>query len=574
MGYLVSNSALVSEGGGGGGDVSQSYAEENGGVPVTGTYPVAATGSAKVKVNSSGGAVTITPNGSPETGAHLKVVDVNGSAGTNIITVTGLGTIQTDFGSMEWVYNGSSWDLWEASRELFTRDAATNKITVAEANDTLVADTFENESGSASLDDNGDFVTTGSVTAGSGEIGNTANTKSVAYADFTNAGANINSDGTSHGNVLEYTEETATASIIDDNGWNNTTANLTDNDSGTFTSITTATGYLEFDYGSSKLSSRFSFQQYYDGGGREFTQVEIQTSTDGVSWTTHETLSNASNEIYTNDSDSVVTVDYTPVTTRYVKYIFTKGVSNTTMREFDVFSSAHATTNNTIRAAGDAGVAIVPGSTVLDDEGDTPITASSVVNVRISTNSGSSFGAFEDYSDVFKARTALISPDTGSDFVSLEFQPVGAQRIRSVDLVSQSAKINMGGSGVDFTINGVKVFDVNTGGNIDFTGSATVLTEGANVAVDGSLGPVFTLQVDDENFTIDNPTNIRIGKPYYFFITQDDVAARTITWGTAFKFAGGSAETLTASTDALDMFVFISHDGSTLTHLYSTKNIS
>ena len=212
--------------------------------------------------------------------------------------------------------------------------------------------------------------------------------------------------------------------------------------------------------------------------------------------------------------------------------------------------------------------------TVLDDEGDTPITASGAVNVRISTDSGGSFGSFEDYTDDFKTRTALISPDTGSDYVALEFQPVNDQRIRSVDLVSQSAKINMGGSGVDFTVNGVKIFDVGTSGNVDFIGSATVLTEGANVAVDGSVGPVFTLQVDDENFTIDNPTNIRIGKPYYFFITQDDVAARTITWGTAFKFGGGSAEALTASTGAVDMYVFISHDGSTLTHLYSTKNIS
>jgi hypothetical protein len=468
----------------------------------------------------------------------------------------------------------------EASRELFTRNAATNKITVAEANDTLVADTFENESGSASLNDSGDFVTTGSVTAGSGEVGNAANTKSVAYGDFTNAGANIDSDGTSHGNLLVAGADVTTAgdTVTTIAGSGTTPANIINDNLGDLSNHNPG-GTLTYriDLGSGEVFDAYRHYSYTGSAIYNPTQVVIEASnTEGSGYVTLATIDTSD---LVNDTGVWHIYGFTNSTSyRYVQLTYTNtndGATNrTVINEIELSVGTWSTTNNTIRAAGDVGVAIAPGSTVLDDEGDAPITASGVVNVRISTDSGSSFGSFEDYTDDFKTRTALISPDTGSDFVVLEFQPVDDQRIRSVDLVSQSAKINMGGSGVDFTVNGVKIFDVNTGGNVDFTGSPTVLTEGANVAVNGSLGPVFTLQVDDENFTIDNPTNIRIGKPYYFFITQDDVAARTITWGTAFKFAGGSAETLTASTGAVDMYVFISHDGSTLTHLYSTKNIS
>jgi|DEB0MinimDraft_10_1074344.scaffolds.fasta_scaffold11597_4 hypothetical protein len=571
-------------GGGGVSDIKDTYTVANSGVAITSgdsPYTVTDTGSVKVYVDSSGGAVTINPIGSPDTDDQLMVVDVAGSAGTNAITITALGSIQGDYGSIEFRYSGSAWQLLEASREYFTRNAATAKISVAEANDTLVADTFENESGSATLDDNGDFTTTGDIASASGSIGNAAITKAIAYGDFTNLGANISSDGTSHGNSTSAGTNRASGVTPTYSGSETITeANLTDGDTVTddgWDLVETSSSSLDIDLGAAYVLN--SVKLYYGSGtASDGSNPAALWGSNDPAFGTYEVLdtdwltSAGSGQTITRGLSSATAYRYL----RLNKPSFSLGGAGTAtlwLNEIEVFDAAYATTLNTIRSAADAGISIAPSSTVADDEADTAITASGNVNVRISTDSASTFGAFEDY-NTFLARTALINPDTGSDFVALEFQPIDGQRIKNADLVSQSAKANFGGSGVDFTVNGVKVFNVDVEGNVDFIGSATALTEGANISVDGSLGPAFTLQLDTNNITMDNPTNVRIGKKYSFKITQDDSAARTITWGSAYDFAGGTAEILTPSTNAVDVFLFESFDGTNLVCVGSYKNIS
>jgi hypothetical protein len=52
------------------------------------------------------------------------------------------------------------------------------------------------------------------------------------------------------------------------------------------------------------------------------------------------------------------------------------------------------------------------------------------------------------------------------------------------------------------------------------------------------------------NLTIANPTNIKAGQSYNIALTQDGTGSRTATWGSDFKWAGGTAPTL--STGASD----------------------
>lgn len=89
-----------------------------------------------------------------------------------------------------------------------------------------------------------------------------------------------------------------------------------------------------------------------------------------------------------------------------------------------------------------------------------------------------------------------------------------------------------------------------------FTGRARVgvqaLASGASVATDASLGNVFTLTLG-ANATLANPSNLADGTSFSYRIRQDATGSRTLAYGTAFKFPGGVAPTLSTEANALDI---------------------
>ena len=86
----------------------------------------------------------------------------------------------------------------------------------------------------------------------------------------------------------------------------------------------------------------------------------------------------------------------------------------------------------------------------------------------------------------------------------------------------------------------------------------TALTDAANISVDFSASNNFSVTLDG-NRTLDNPTNQVAGQSGSFFITQDaTTGSRTLAYGSAYKFSGGTAPTLstaTSSTDRIDYIV-------------------
>lgn len=65
------------------------------------------------------------------------------------------------------------------------------------------------------------------------------------------------------------------------------------------------------------------------------------------------------------------------------------------------------------------------------------------------------------------------------------------------------------------------------------------------------------------NTEFDAPTNMKDGGFYSITIIQDGTGNRTATWNTVFKWAGGTAPTLTTTASAKDIFVFRS-DGTNM----------
>lgn len=103
-------------------------------------------------------------------------------------------------------------------------------------------------------------------------------------------------------------------------------------------------------------------------------------------------------------------------------------------------------------------------------------------------------------------------------------------------------------------------------GNIDIDAQIwSVLhaqTHSATLAFDMDNGNVQEVTLAD-NTAFSDPTNLRAGARYTFIIKQDATGSRTGSFGTAWKFPGGTAPTLTTTADAVDIIEAVS-DGTNL----------
>lgn len=98
--------------------------------------------------------------------------------------------------------------------------------------------------------------------------------------------------------------------------------------------------------------------------------------------------------------------------------------------------------------------------------------------------------------------------------------------------------------------------------------SAVALTDAATIATNASLANMFTVTLAG-NRTLANPTNLQSGGSVYYEIVQDSTGARTLTYGTLFKFSGGTS-TLTTTASAIDT-LSCRYDGTILLCNLATK---
>lgn len=94
----------------------------------------------------------------------------------------------------------------------------------------------------------------------------------------------------------------------------------------------------------------------------------------------------------------------------------------------------------------------------------------------------------------------------------------------------------------------------------DNQGSQT-LTDGATLTWDLNSGLVARVTLAG-NRTMAAPLNLRVGT-FLLTVIQDGTGSRTITWNAAFKWAGGTAPTLTTTAAAKDVLSFF-YDGTNI----------
>ena len=104
-------------------------------------------------------------------------------------------------------------------------------------------------------------------------------------------------------------------------------------------------------------------------------------------------------------------------------------------------------------------------------------------------------------------------------------------------------------------------------------GSVVSLTDAATIAVDLSLGNNFSVTLAG-NRTLGAPTNTTAGQSGVIVVTQDSTGSRTLAYNSIYKFAGGTAPTLTAGVGgAVDVLAYYVESSTRIT-VTSLLNVS
>ena len=97
-------------------------------------------------------------------------------------------------------------------------------------------------------------------------------------------------------------------------------------------------------------------------------------------------------------------------------------------------------------------------------------------------------------------------------------------------------------------------------GGVSLTGGAacniTALSDGATITIDMATGLHHSVTLGG-NRAFAAPTNQAVGQSGSIFITQDGTGSRTASWNAAFKWAGGTAPTLTTTAAAIDRIDYL-----------------
>tara|TARA_B100000886_G_scaffold216201_1_gene149981 strand:- start:3733 stop:4839 length:1107 start_codon:yes stop_codon:yes gene_type:complete len=171
-------------------------------------------------------------------------------------------------------------------------------------------------------------------------------------------------------------------------------------------------------------------------------------------------------------------------------------------------------------------------------------------------NAKAKFGTGDDLSVYHDGSNSYIE-DSGS----------GSLFIRGSDLILEDAGgndyITCSDTGTGGTVtlkhNASTVFATASGG-VSLTGGAaaniTALTDGSTITIDMATACHHSVTLGG-NRTFAAPSNQAVGQSGSIFITQDGTGSRTASFNSAFKFAGGTAPTLSTAASAVDRIDYV-----------------
>lgn len=216
------------------------------------------------------------------------------------------------------------------------------------------------------------------------------------------------------------------------------------------------------------------------------------------------------------------------------------------------------------------------------EEGDVGVRSD--LNKTYMRNAGIA-GDMADWTELRTPTDSVISVNSKTGAVSLTQDDVGdgSTYVRTQNDLTDTLKTNYDGavSHVSSTSNphsvtasqvGLGTTDAASFGSVSTTGnivaggqaySATnTLTDATTITPDFDAGNVQTVTLAG-NRTLANPSNLKDGATYIVIVKQDATGSRTLSYGTAYKWPGGSPPVLTTTASAVDILTFVS-DGTVL----------
>lgn len=95
-------------------------------------------------------------------------------------------------------------------------------------------------------------------------------------------------------------------------------------------------------------------------------------------------------------------------------------------------------------------------------------------------------------------------------------------------------------------------------------GAITSLTDGATITPDFSASNNWSVVLGGSR-TLANPTNLTAGQTGFIIVNQDSSGNRVLSFGSAWKWPGGSAPSLTTTASAVDVIVYAVESTSRIT---------
>lgn len=210
------------------------------------------------------------------------------------------------------------------------------------------------------------------------------------------------------------------------------------------------------------------------------------------------------------------------------------------------------------------------------DFGDTPTYASSTTftisgdvtaryhaNRRIrATDATTLYGTISSSSYSAPNTTVTVTLDSGSLSASLTAVAIGATKTNDAEPRGIFQLYDANNAVTD----AAQTFTAGQRGEI------TTLTDGATITPDMADSNNFVVTLGG-NRTLANPSNLTAGQSGSIFIVQDGTGSRTLSFGSQYDFAAGTAPTLTTTASAVDRIDYVVRTTSSI-HCVATLNYS
>ena len=249
-----------------------------------------------------------------------------------------------------------------------------------------------------------------------------------------------------------------------------------------------------------------------------------------------------------------------------------------TAAKINILDDALAATDAHIMVADgtDFGNVAISGDVTMTNAGVVTIANTSVENAMMAANSVDS----DQYVDgsIDTDHIAANSVDgtkiaMGSDAAGDVLTYTGTDYVRlAKGTAGQALKMNAGATAVEWAADSTLSLAAANEWTAQQNFNNTALTFDATQDWALTANQVATLTLT-ANTTFDAPTQMVDGAFYSLIIIQDGTGSRTASWNTVFKWAGGTAPTLTTTASAKDIFVWRS-DGTNMYEVGRQLNVS